>query len=401
MTKAIAIIGAMFGDEGKGVMTDYFARQHPTDSIVIRFNGSCQAGHTVQWIDNGETKRHVFSHFGSGSAAGVPTYLAEEFVCNPLLYVKEKKQLAELDINPLLYVNSQSLVTTPYDMIVNMILEARRGGDRHGSCGIGFGETIARSLSHKKLTVLDLFSNNRADLRTILDNIRSEYIPDRFKDQPLDRNTNSDASWMSLLTSNTLIDDWLDCAEEFVNDILIADNSVLTFKTLIFEGAQGLMLDQQSPNFPHVTRSNTGIVNVSAILDQLKNPVESLDIVYVSRAYTTRHGAGPLDFEKELPYCIVDETNIPNINQGTLRFAPLLLDTLSSVTLHDFNKCDIKHAPEVHMAFTCLDQLPPKNNLFIAGGVEVESNREDFIGILTDSSSYVSYGPTADDVRKR
>jgi len=401
MTKAIAIIGAMFGDEGKGSITDYFARQNPTDSIVIRFNGGAQAGHTVQWVDNGETKRHVFSHFGSGSVAGVPTYLAEEFVSNPLLYSKEKKLLADLNIDPLLYVHPQSLVTTPYDMIVNMILEARRGKDRHGSCGVGFGETVARSLSHKKLTVLDLFSNSRDELRIIVDNIRSEYIPDRFKDQPLDRNTNSDASWMSLLTSDTLIDEWLDCVEEFVNDILIADYSTLTHSTLIFEGAQGLMLDQQSPDFPHVTRSNTGIVNVSAILTEVDVVLDSFDVVYVSRAYTTRHGAGPLDFEKELPYCIVDETNIPNINQGTLRFAPLLLDTLSSVTLHDFNKCDIKHAPEVHMAFTCLDQLPPKNNLFIAGGVEVNSSREDFIGILTDSSSYVSYGPTADDVRKR
>lgn len=399
MSKAIAVIGAMYGDEGKGLMTDYFARHNPTDSIVIRYNGGAQAGHSVQWEADEKTNRHVFSHFGSGTVADVPTYLAEEFVCNPLLFVKEHKLLADLELTPIVYVHPDSLVTTPYDMIVNMILEARRGGDRHGSCGIGFGETIARSLAHKKLTANDLFTCSRDELREKLFEIRSEYIPDRFKDQPLDRDTNSDATWMNLLTSNTLIEDWLDAAEIFIDTVICVGYEFLDHETYIFEGAQGLMLDQQSPDFPHVTRSNTGIVNVSAILKELNTPIESLEVVYVSRAYTTRHGAGPLDFEQELPYNITDETNTPNINQGTLRFAPLLLDTLSSVTLNDFNKCDINHKPQVHVAFTCLDQLPPENNLFVAGGVKTVASRPDFIGILTDSSSYVSYGPTANDVR--
>lgn len=401
MTKAIAIIGSMLGDEGKGLMTDYFARKHPKDSIIIRFNGGPQAGHTVVWDDNGESKRHVFSHFGSGSAAGVPTYLAKEFVCNPLLFTKEKLLLDDLGIQPLVYVHPESLVTTPYDMIVNMILEARRGGERHGSCGVGFGETIARNLTHRRLTVNDLFTCDRDQLRERLLEIKAEYIPERFKDQPLDRNTNSDASWMNVLSSDALLDDWLDDAQTFINSIIIGGYELLNHTTLIFEGAQGLMLDQQSPDFPHVTRSNTGIVNVSAILDEIEGPLEDLRVVYVSRAYTTRHGAGPLTFEQELPYNIEDKTNIPNVNQGTLRFAPLLLDVLSSVTLNDFNKCNIKHAPEVQMAFTCLDQLPENDCRFVAGGVEVSTAREEFIGILTDSAGYVSYGPTANDVRAR
>ena len=75
MKKAIVVIGANYGDEAKGAYTDFFASQ-ADDSIVIRFNGGAQAGHTVQLgLD-----RIIFSHFGSGSLAGRPTYLSEFFV---------------------------------------------------------------------------------------------------------------------------------------------------------------------------------------------------------------------------------------------------------------------------------------------------------------------------------
>lgn len=406
MTNVIAVIGSMYGDCGKGLMVDYFAHKHEK-SIVVRHNGGAQAGHTVQ---TPEGERHVFSHFGSGSFVNTATYLSEFFVCSPLLYMKEKTLLHDLGVFPSLIVHPDSLVTTPYDMIINMILEARRGGERHGSCGVGFGETVARSQSHGKLTVRDLKVMSRAELRSQLDDIRTEYVDDRFKDQPLDRNTNSDASWMSILQSEDLINDWLDASATFISDVTIGGYDTIDNDTIIFEGAQGLMLDQQSPDFPHVTRSNTGVTNIISILRQMQKSidgftVDDFEVVYVSRAYTTRHGAGPLDFEQELPYDIVDQTNIPNINQGDLRFAPLLLDTLSSVTLHDFTQlgtCDTNHGTEfnarVSMAFTCLDQLGPECT-FVAGGVVTTTSHDDMVGLLTESSAYTSFGPTRKDIK--
>ena len=85
MTRVIAVIGSGFGDEGKGLMTDYHSSQHD-DAVVIRSNGGAQAGHTVT-LPTGE--RHVFSHFGSGSLNGTPTFLSSYFVSNPMLFVKE------------------------------------------------------------------------------------------------------------------------------------------------------------------------------------------------------------------------------------------------------------------------------------------------------------------------
>ena len=85
MTNIIAVIGAGYGDEGKGLFTDYFANQH-NDSIICRSNGGAQAGHTVV-TPNGI--RHVFSHLGAGSFSDKPTFLSEHFICNPLLFKKE------------------------------------------------------------------------------------------------------------------------------------------------------------------------------------------------------------------------------------------------------------------------------------------------------------------------
>src|ERR1700675_846017 len=90
MTKAIAIIGANYGDEGKGLITDYLAATSLKTTVVVRANGGAQAGHTVITPDK---TRHIFSHFGAGLFSGSDTYLAKHFVCNPILFWKEEKQL--------------------------------------------------------------------------------------------------------------------------------------------------------------------------------------------------------------------------------------------------------------------------------------------------------------------
>src|SRR5262249_22055292 len=104
---------------------------------------------------------------------------------------------------------------------------------------------------------------------------------------------------------------------------------------VIFEGAQGLELDQEYGAFPHVTRSHTGLRNIMALAPELG--VVALDVQYMTRAYKTRHGAGPLPGElgcRPSPY-VQDETNIPNEFQETLRFAPLDPLCLRDAIQHD------------------------------------------------------------------
>src|ERR1700721_2544919 len=102
MKKADIVIGSAFGDEGKGLITDYLCTHSTAKTCVVRFNGGAQAGHTVEMPDG---KRHIFSHFGSGSFARTPTYLSSYFVCNPIIFKRECKELAPLNVSPTVFVD--------------------------------------------------------------------------------------------------------------------------------------------------------------------------------------------------------------------------------------------------------------------------------------------------------
>src|SRR2546425_1241702 len=155
---ARVVIGANFGDESKGKIVDYLCATQGA-GIVVRFNGGAQAGHTVVTPDN---ERHVFRHFGSGSLCEVPTFLSQFFVCNPILFFKEREQLIELGFHPVIYAHPECLVTTFVDMLINQAKESARGIKRHGSCGIGFHETLQRSkVSELKITMSDLWNGGK------------------------------------------------------------------------------------------------------------------------------------------------------------------------------------------------------------------------------------------------
>ena len=138
MKNAKIVIGANFGDEGKGLTTDYLS-MGGNDPIVVRFNGGAQAGHTVQTIDN---KAHVFHHVGSGSFLDIPTFLSKFFIVNPTAFVLELEELEALSMKPRLYLDIRAPLTTPYDMIINWAIETKRGNSRHGSCGFGIDQTM-------------------------------------------------------------------------------------------------------------------------------------------------------------------------------------------------------------------------------------------------------------------
>src|SRR5207302_346428 len=145
----------------------------------------------------------------------------------------------------------------------------------------------------------------------------------------------------------------------FQDAIAITDLAgVAAARAVIFEGAQGLLLDQDRGWFPHVTRSNTGLKNVVALAHEAG--IAALDVIYATRAYMTRHGAGPLPHEiATLPTPRVrDDTNLPNPHQGSLRFAWLDLDLLATTIAPDLGDARAAGLPATHrLAITCLDQI--------------------------------------------
>jgi len=396
MSKVIAVIGAGYGDEGKGLMTDYYSSQYD-DAIVIRSNGGAQAGHTVV---TPEGDRHVFSHFGSGTLNGTPTFLSKHFVTNPTLFVKEHKLfIKEFGFAPTIYVDSGSLVTTPYDMLLNQTHEAMRGDDVHGSCGVGFGETIERALVYDSLFMADIsyflnYDNDKDDFPDFLRGIRDQYVSSR-----IDLNDVSE-TFMEVLNSDTLIDDFIEACKYMLRFTSFKQIDAFEKNTLIFEAAQGLLLDMDYGYFPHVTRSNCGMKNISNLLENIYGE-HDITVNYVTRAYTTRHGAGPLYLEDPrltMGHNIIDPTNIENEFQGSLRFAPLDMCLFDSVTDKDFLNYAPRGSKKVQ-TMTCMDQMN-RNMSFIQDGEELHISIcvwEDMVGQVFD---YVSYGPTREDVKE-
>ena len=326
--RARAVIGANFGDEGKGLMVDYLCRQGA--GVVVRFNGGAQAGHTVCHEDG---RRHVFHHFGSGTLRGVPTYLSQYFIVNPIAYYHEKDDLDKLGISPIVFAHPECLVTTFADMLINQELETRRGKDRHGSVGLGVNETVERStVPELKITMADLWNNARS-LEGKLAEICDGYAQFRIGKQ-IDSPDNMIHAFIAGCAA---------LAEE------ISPLGMAQCKDPVFEGAQGLLLDQNNKEFyPHVTRSNTGIRNVRDLCAQ--GGISDIDAYYVSRTYLTRHGAGPLPGE-DPRMGFLDDTNKYHDFQGRLRFAPLDYAELRERIKADFGADGHK------LVLTHMDQL--------------------------------------------
>lgn len=385
MRKAAVVIGANYGDEGKGLITDYLAAQSQSNTVVIRFNGGAQAGHTVQRPDG---LRHVFSHFSSGTFAGAQTYLSEFFIANPILFTQELEKLNACGYSPKVTIHPDALITTPYDMVINQAFENFMGKKRHGSCGVGISETIERNLHPNfRLTAKDLLDQHRVKEKVL--RIRDEWFESRFNQLI---GTTLSQRKKDVVCSNTVLEHFLKELQTFLSHCSVSsDECISDDSNLIFEGAQGLLLDQQHNNFPHVTRSNTGIQNVSIIANQLN--IKHLDIHYVTRAYLTRHGAGPLP--REYANCphphFKDDTNVPHEFQGSLRFAPLNLHSMQLEIAADLKKLSKNITQKVTLAVTCLDQLGEKIALVDGAGNKIELEKETFLKQLIRETEFDQY----------
>lgn len=328
------VIGANFGDEGKGLMTDYFCRQSTLrgeKTLVVLHNGGAQRGHTVVTPDG---NRHVFHHFGSGTLVGSDTYLSEEFVLNPMIFRQEWEELESMKAIPKVYVNHTCRVTTPFDMILNQIIEESRDNARHGSCGMGIHETMIRDVCNYPIEMW--FDSSDEAKRYYLKEIRN-YLSERLLDFGINKIPDN---WKEIVNSDLLIENFISELNFMGRNISIRfDRFIEYYDCVVFENGQGLLLDQNNKEyFPHLTPSNTGLKNSLKIISNMHcNP--DVEVCYVTRTYLTRHGAGRLDGEcdkKEINPDMQDLTNIPNPHQGTLRYAKLIEKSLEERILNDF-----------------------------------------------------------------
>lgn len=302
MTRAVIVTGLGFGDEGKGTTVDFLARQALSNGesvAVVRHNGGPQAAHNVVTPDG---RHHTFSQFGSASFLGVETYLSQMMLVNPLNLFNEAVGLMKVGVpDPLrlLTVSPEAYVITPWHRALNQVREAARGQQRHGSCGQGVGEVMAKLATGLNLRVEDIFDRDRLSRR--LRDIKEQLGDEAYK--LANRNDDVAHELLDPFRSDTFrrsdnVNDVADLYRKFVNAVKVESrlNILLhAYDLVIFEGAQGILLDENYGFHPHTTWSTTTSKNAFRLLDHCDFDYGYGEVLRlgVTRTYMTRHGAGP------------------------------------------------------------------------------------------------------------
>ena len=326
------VIGSNYGDEGKGRAVRYIKDNLTTRHVLgIKHNGGCQAGHTS----------YGFIHHSLCSAP-IPTYLADTFIFNPFSFNKEYEEKSKT-YSPNVFINEKCRITTPIDILMNHLIETIRSKDRHGSCGMGIFATKIRS-QRLPMSIVTLqkmsFSQRREFTKSLIQHFYgfeqamieiNRKIPKQFKDINL------------ALTMDDFYEE-LDKSLSNSNVHLVKDEKTLfsEYEDLIFENAQGLLLDEDNEEaYPHTTPSKTDSTNpINIILKNNLNDKKTIP-VYCTRTYLTKHGAGPFNhtFNEKAMEIVkkFDTTNITNDWQGSIR-CDIMDNKLKERTENDFKK---------------------------------------------------------------
>lgn len=302
MANVILVAGLGYGDEGKGSIVDYLTRTRSA-GLVVRYNGGAQAAHNV--VDG--FRHHTFAQFGSGTLAGAATFLSRYMLVNPGALINEAKHLEALgehDIFERLIIEEGALITNPFQIAANRLKEIARAGGRHGSCGMGIGETMADSLAEPELALRVEDLAGAGGWRTLTQKLRWSQARkvEELREQAADLRGNRAAmrEWAVLTDPNLA----RECAhrynEFFELPWFMAGRSFLQSRledepgAVIFEGAQGVLLDQDYGFQPYSTWTDTTFTNAYRLLEDYEGQITRLGVV---RAYGTRHGAGPFPTE--------------------------------------------------------------------------------------------------------
>ncbi|MEO6888539.1 MAG: adenylosuccinate synthetase [Ktedonobacteraceae bacterium] len=322
--QAILLADLGFGDAGKGTITDFLSRQLAAHTVV-RYNGGPQAAHTVV-TPTGE--QHTFSQFGSGTLVpGTRTFLSRFLLINPLNMLKEERHLQTLGITDAwqrLAIDRRALVITPFQQAANRLHEIARAAQRHGSCGEGIGECMADFLSDANVA---LFVGDLQERATIVKKLRAQRDLKRSQLAEIWRqlpDTDAVRQEQSIFSGEAGIEDCTDVFHAFSQVVEIVDEGYMRSLlarpgTLLFEGAQGVLLDENYGFAPYTTWSTTTFANAKTLVQEHDYTGEVITLG-ILRAYATRHGAGPFPTEDyTLTHSIPDRHNSWNAWQQAFR----------------------------------------------------------------------------------
>ena len=336
--KARIVIGANYGDEGKGTVVAHYTKNAEGSVLNVLTNGGAQRGHSILTEEGSMT----FQHFGSGTYYGADNYYSRYFILNPMQFVKEYETLI---VKPKhIYRDFQCRWSTPYDSLANLITEQQL--ERHASCCMGIWNTIERFYWTETGIPFDVFM--KRDQIAYLNEVKAYYekkitIPDSFKDI-----WNSDIMQQHFINDCKFLAEHTTVVNEFYTEL-----EYFNYDNLIFENGQGLMLTDTGKDTYDTTPSDTGIGYAWDMLGHLKLLGVKADVTahYVTRPYATRHGDGMMAHQgtRETLSRDVreDRTNHYNNFQGTFRYGLLDIYNLKKRIKNDIGDKQVKMELEV------------------------------------------------------
>ena len=284
MARNVVVIGTQWGDEGKGKVVDWL-----TDHAqgVVRFQGGHNAGHTLviggqktalQLIPSGIMRAGVACYIGNGVVLSVPDFLREI----------DKLEASGIEVANRLKVSEACPVILPYHTALDAAREAKRGDAKIGTTGKGIGPAYEDKVARRAIRVADLLNEKRLEekLRENLD-YHNYVLVNYLKAKAVDFQSTFDAALASVPRIRPMVTD--------VSSALYA--AYKAGANLLFEGAQGSLLDVDHGTYPFVTSSNCVAGNAAAGSGVGPNMLHY--ILGITKAYTTRVGSGP--FPSELP----------------------------------------------------------------------------------------------------
>jgi len=277
----LAIVGAQWGDEGKGKVTDLIAEQA---GVIVRFQGGNNAGHTI--VREGETFK--FHLIPSGILhPGKLCLIGNGVVVDPKVLADEIEGLKRRGINPSgLRISANAHLIMPYHMLLDQAGEARLGKLEIGTTRRGIGPCYADKAARLGIRVQDLL-----DEKILRQKIYAAMEPKRLSLRPFEKSPELDLHTITeeYRTFGHRLEPYIADTAHIVWDAL--DNGEL----VVYEGAQGALLDIDNGTYPFVTSSNP--VAGAACVGAGVGPRDIHDVWGVTKAYVTRVGAGPLPTE--------------------------------------------------------------------------------------------------------
>ncbi|ODS32597.1 MAG: adenylosuccinate synthase [Candidatus Scalindua rubra] len=276
------VIGLQWGDEGKGKIIDILAKNY---DIIVRYQGGGNAGHTLV-IDN---EKFIFHLIPSGILhPDKVCVIGNGIVFDPSLFLDEIAELSKrnINVNGNLFVSDRAHVVFPYHKKLDLLIEKQKGNSMIGTTGRGIGPCYTDKIARDGIRIAELFHREhfREKLKKTVEE-KNRLFVNLYSEEPV--------SWKDIYEEYSM---YADKIYPFVCDTIdLMARAINDEKKILFEGAQGTLLDVDFGTYPYTTSSNAAACGVSSGIGV--SPKQIHNIYGVMKAYITRVGSGPFPTE--------------------------------------------------------------------------------------------------------